>query len=79
MVSKVVILLEETSSSSANNRSSSKHLQQQQQKQVMNCNKGKASKFKRSYCFSGDQEDGALSAILLLACIVCSPVSSFSK
>ncbi|KAI3967284.1 hypothetical protein MKW92_022273 [Papaver armeniacum] len=47
---------------------------QQQQKQLMNCNKGKASKFKRS-SFLGE-DDGALSAIFLLACIACFPASS---
>ncbi|KAG2676094.1 hypothetical protein I3843_12G035700 [Carya illinoinensis] len=44
--------------------------QQQLQKQ-MQCNKGKASKFKRSS--SNLEEDGASSAILLLACIACAP------
>ncbi|KAK4844122.1 hypothetical protein QYF36_016776 [Acer negundo] len=40
----------------------------QQQKQVMiQCNKGKASKFKRSS--SNLEEDGVSSAILLLACL----------
>jgi|UniRef100_A0A2N9FIV7 hypothetical protein len=43
---------------------------QQLQKQ-MQCNKGKTSKFKRST--SNLEEDGASSAILLLACIVCTP------
>ncbi|MCL7037410.1 hypothetical protein MKW94_012811 [Papaver nudicaule] len=52
----------------ATNRS--RHFQQQQQ-QLMNCNKGKASKFKRS-SFLGE-DDGALSAILLLAYIACFP------
>ncbi|KAF3637003.1 hypothetical protein BC332_16716 [Capsicum chinense] len=41
----------------------------QMQKQVMQCNKGKAKKFKRSS--SNVEEDGASSAILLLACIAC--------
>ncbi|KAJ4837618.1 hypothetical protein Tsubulata_044303 [Turnera subulata] len=44
--------------------------QKQMQKQIQ-CNKGKASKFKRS-C-SNLEEDGASSAILLLACIACTP------
>ncbi|KAG8051004.1 hypothetical protein GUJ93_ZPchr0009g543 [Zizania palustris] len=35
------------------------------------CNKGKACRFKRS-CFS-EEEDAASAAILLLACVVCSP------
>ncbi|XWS51367.1 hypothetical protein CRYUN_Cryun12cG0170800 [Craigia yunnanensis] len=42
----------------------------QQQKQIQ-CNKGKTSKFKRSS--SNLEEDGASSAILLLACIACTP------
>ena len=46
--------------------------QQQQQKQ-MQCNKGKANKFKRSS--SNLEEDGASSAILLLACIAFAPNS----
>ncbi|KAK7858090.1 hypothetical protein CFP56_014536 [Quercus suber] len=37
----------------------------------MQCNKGKVCKFKRSS--SNLEEDGASSAILLLACIVCAP------
>lgn len=50
-----------------------KQQQQQQQKQIMNmhCNKGKASKFKRST--SNLEDDGASSAILFLACIACTP------
>ena len=44
--------------------------QQQQQKQIQ-CNKGKAGKFKKSS--SNVEEDGASSAILLLACIACAP------
>ena len=48
------------------------HQQQQMQKlQIQYCNKGKASKFKRSS--SNLEEDGASSAILLLACIACAP------
>ncbi|KAK9090193.1 hypothetical protein Sjap_023370 [Stephania japonica] len=52
--------------------------QQQQQKgrnqnnhhlKQMQCNKGKACKFKKSCSHS--EEDGASSAILLLACIAC--------
>lgn len=46
------------------------HHNQQQQKQLQ-CNKGKACKFKRS-CLTGE-DDGASSAILLLACIACAP------
>ncbi|KAL4384420.1 hypothetical protein GQ457_15G006660 [Hibiscus cannabinus] len=38
---------------------------------MIQCNKGKASKFKRSS--SNLEEDGASSAILLLACIACTP------
>ncbi|XP_021286803.1 uncharacterized protein LOC110418408 [Herrania umbratica] len=44
--------------------------QQQLQKQIQ-CNKGKTPKFKRST--SNLEEDGASSAILLLACIACTP------
>ncbi|GAB2269715.1 hypothetical protein Dimus_004637 [Dionaea muscipula] len=52
------------------------HNQQQQQKQIQSiqCNKGKVPKFKRSS--SNLEEDGASSAILILACIACAP--SFS-
>ncbi|CAK7336640.1 unnamed protein product [Dovyalis caffra] len=44
--------------------------QQHMQKQIQ-CNKGKTCKFKRSS--SNLEEDGASSAILLLACIACTP------
>ncbi|KAE9610123.1 hypothetical protein Lalb_Chr07g0183251 [Lupinus albus] len=44
---------------------------QQQQKPPIQCNKGKAGKFKRSS--SNLEEDGASSAILFLACIACAP------
>ncbi|PKA54654.1 hypothetical protein AXF42_Ash000489 [Apostasia shenzhenica] len=37
----------------------------------LHCNKGKACKFKRS--FFGEEDDGASSAILLLACVFCAP------
>ncbi|KAL3716760.1 hypothetical protein ACJRO7_008357 [Eucalyptus globulus] len=47
------------------------HQQHHQHQQLMQCNKGKASKFKRSS--SNLEEDGASSAILLLACIACTP------
>ncbi|KAJ0976969.1 hypothetical protein J5N97_012443 [Dioscorea zingiberensis] len=40
----------------------------------LQCNKGKACRFKRS-CFS-QEDDAASSAILLLACVVFSPPSS---
>ncbi|KAL9372796.1 hypothetical protein Peur_035040 [Populus x canadensis] len=46
------------------------HYQQHTQKQIQ-CNKGKTCKFKRSS--SNLEEDGASSAILLLACIACTP------
>ncbi|XP_006476981.2 uncharacterized protein LOC102623831 [Citrus sinensis] len=46
---------------------------QKQQKQIIQCNKGKANKFKRSS--SNVEEDGVSSAILLLACIACAPPS----
>lgn len=45
--------------------------QQNQQKQIIQCNKGKTGKFKRSS--SNLEEDGVSSAILFLACIVCAP------
>ncbi|KAJ6882425.1 hypothetical protein NC651_028886 [Populus alba x Populus x berolinensis] len=48
----------------------SHHYQQHTQKQIQ-CNKGKTCKFKRSS--SALEEDGASSAILLLACIACTP------
>ncbi|OAY30735.1 hypothetical protein MANES_14G054700v8 [Manihot esculenta] len=44
--------------------------QQQMQKQIQ-CNKAKVCKFKRSS--SNLEDDGASSAILLLACIACTP------
>ncbi|KAK4256974.1 hypothetical protein QN277_006627 [Acacia crassicarpa] len=48
------------------------HQQEQQQKHIiMQCNKGKYGKFKRSS--SNVEEDGVSSAILLLACIACAP------
>lgn len=40
----------------------------------LQCNKGKAFRFKRS--FYGIEEDASLSAMLILACIVCSPLST---
>ncbi|KNA10139.1 hypothetical protein SOVF_147180 [Spinacia oleracea] len=45
--------------------------QKQQQREIMQCNKGKVNKFKRST--SNLEEDGASSAILFLACIACAP------
>ncbi|KAE8716001.1 MADS-box protein CMB1 [Hibiscus syriacus] len=49
------------------------HHQQQSSpmNQMIQCNKGKTSKFKRST--SNLEADGASSAILLLACIACTP------
>ncbi|XVF54641.1 hypothetical protein PTKIN_Ptkin05aG0197600 [Pterospermum kingtungense] len=47
------------------------HQQQQQKQMIMQCNKGKTSKFKRSSF--NLEDDGASSAILLLACIACTP------
>ncbi|KAK1270591.1 hypothetical protein QJS04_geneDACA014064 [Acorus gramineus] len=44
---------------------------QRQEMAALQCNKGKACKFKRS--FFSEEDDVATSAILLLACIVCSP------
>ncbi|KAG9446402.1 hypothetical protein H6P81_012530 [Aristolochia fimbriata] len=58
-------------------------MKKQQQKQqhelkgkelMLQCNKGKTSKFKRSSF--GGEEDATSSAILLLACLVCSPSST---
>ncbi|KAG5234230.1 MADS-box protein [Salix suchowensis] len=46
------------------------HYQLHLQKQIQ-CNKGKTCRFKRSS--SSLEEDGASSAILLLACIACTP------
>ncbi|EEF51838.1 conserved hypothetical protein [Ricinus communis] len=46
--------------------------QYQMQKQIQ-CNKGKTCKFKRSS--SNLEDDGASSAILLLACIACTTPS----
>lgn len=42
---------------------------QVQKQMIMQCNKGKTNKFKRSS--SNVEEDGASAAILLLACIAC--------
>ncbi|KAH7680885.1 hypothetical protein IHE45_05G023200 [Dioscorea alata] len=39
----------------------------------LHCNKGKACRFKRS-CFN-EEDDAASSAMLLLACVVFSPIS----
>ncbi|CDP15026.1 unnamed protein product [Coffea canephora] len=44
---------------------------QQVQKQIILLNKGKTGKFKRST--SNLEEDGISSAMLLLACIACTP------
>ncbi|KAI3463648.1 hypothetical protein Pfo_020311 [Paulownia fortunei] len=41
------------------------------QQQIVQCNKGKNSKFKRST--SNLEQDGLSSAILFLACIACTP------
>ncbi|KAL3809064.1 hypothetical protein ACJIZ3_023641 [Penstemon smallii] len=45
--------------------------QQQLQRQIVQCNKGKNNKFKRST--SNLEEDGLSAAIFLLACIACTP------
>ncbi|XP_047974069.1 uncharacterized protein LOC125216410 [Salvia hispanica] len=45
--------------------------QQQLQKQIVQCNKAKITKFKRSS--SNLEEDGLSAAIFLLACIACTP------
>ncbi|KAL2242937.1 UNVERIFIED_CONTAM: hypothetical protein Sindi_0411700 [Sesamum indicum] len=50
-----------------------KERQQELQKQIAHCNKGKSTKFKRST--SNLEEDGVSAAILLLACIACTPPS----
>ncbi|KMS97161.1 hypothetical protein BVRB_7g178240 [Beta vulgaris subsp. vulgaris] len=47
------------------------HQQQKQIMQIMQCNKSKVKKFKRST--SNLEEDGASSAIFFLACIACAP------
>ncbi|KAG4933043.1 hypothetical protein JHK87_047045 [Glycine soja] len=66
MVSKV----EEAMKRNKQMQPQAQNQQQQLQKQIQ-CNKGKAGKFKRSS--SNLEEDGASSAILFLACIACSP------
>jgi len=52
-------------------RSDSEVTVKEPKKEVVRLNK--ACKFKRS-CFS-EEEDAASSAIFLLACVVCSPIS----
>ncbi|KAK6920570.1 hypothetical protein RJ641_014248 [Dillenia turbinata] len=64
MVSKVEVAMKQKQQPKQQQQ---QHHQQQLQKQIMQCNKGKVSKFKRSS--SNLEEDGASSAILLLACI----------
>lgn len=66
MVSKV----EEAMKRNKQMQQQGQNQQQQLQKQIQ-CNKGKAGKFKRSS--SNLEEDGASSAILFLACIACAP------
>nr|DAD30657.1 TPA_asm: hypothetical protein HUJ06_009508 [Nelumbo nucifera] len=77
MVSKAVVVIEESMKKSQQQQAQHKgrdhHQNQLQQRKQMQCNKGKTCKFKRS-CFSGN-DDGASSAILLLACIACTPFS----
>uniref|UniRef100_A0A2P2QM10 Uncharacterized protein n=1 Tax=Rhizophora mucronata TaxID=61149 RepID=A0A2P2QM10_RHIMU len=53
-----------------NDKENYNHQQYHHQKQIQ-CNKGKACKFKRSS--SNPEGDCASSAILLLACIACTP------
>ncbi|KAM3381295.1 hypothetical protein BC332_08759 [Capsicum chinense] len=53
---------------------SSSSYQVVQKQMIMQCNKGKTKKFKRSS--SNVEEDGASAAILLLACIACITTSS---
>ncbi|XP_062170707.1 uncharacterized protein LOC133876443 [Alnus glutinosa] len=67
MVSKV----EEATKGKQQQQQPQQPYHQQQLQKHMQCNKGKASKFKRSS--SNLEEDGASSAILLLACIACAP------
>uniref|UniRef100_A0A0D9XY74 Uncharacterized protein n=1 Tax=Leersia perrieri TaxID=77586 RepID=A0A0D9XY74_9ORYZ len=38
------------------------------------CNKGKSCRFKKS-CFVSKEDDAASAAMLLVACVVCSPSS----
>ncbi|KAK6924717.1 hypothetical protein RJ641_009043 [Dillenia turbinata] len=72
MVSKVEVAMKQKQQQ----QQQQQHHQQQLQKQIMQCNKGKGSKFKRSS--SNLEEDGASSAILLLACIALM-TNSFCK
>ncbi|KAH6799569.1 hypothetical protein C2S51_036053 [Perilla frutescens var. frutescens] len=44
---------------------------QVQKQMIVQCNKGKTAKFKRST--SNIEEDGLSAAIFLLACIACTP------
>ncbi|TYJ06006.1 hypothetical protein E1A91_A12G203300v1 [Gossypium mustelinum] len=73
MVSRV----EEAMRRQQNPNGKKEHLHQQspaalqKQPSMIQCNKGKTSKFKRSS--SNLEEDGSSSAILLLACIACTP------
>ncbi|KAL5717761.1 hypothetical protein ACHQM5_010729 [Ranunculus cassubicifolius] len=69
MVSKVVLVEDLMKRQQQQERS--KGMNSQHQQKQMQCNKGKASKFKKS-CFNGE-EDGASAAILLLACIAFAP------
>ncbi|PIN11705.1 hypothetical protein CDL12_15691 [Handroanthus impetiginosus] len=68
MVSRVEEAMKERQQETAKGKES---YQQQLQKQIVQCNKGKTSKFKRST--SNLEEDGLSAAIFLLACIACSP------
>ncbi|KAK9119995.1 hypothetical protein Scep_018088 [Stephania cephalantha] len=70
MVSKGVTLAE--FAKSANQQQQIKGREHKQQ--LMQYNKSKVCRFKKSY-FS-TEEDGASSAIILLACIACAPSTS---
>ncbi|XWS47841.1 hypothetical protein CRYUN_Cryun13aG0019700 [Craigia yunnanensis] len=71
MVSKVEEAKKKQQQSLQQNHKGRDHCQHQQVQKQIQCNKGKTSKFKRSS--SNLEEDGASSAILLLACIACTP------
>ncbi|KAJ4712521.1 Nuclear speckle splicing regulatory protein like [Melia azedarach] len=71
MVSKVEEAMKRQQQQQEQNKGRREHCYQQQKLQMIPCNKGKANKFKRSS--SNLEEDGVSSAILLLACIACTP------
>ncbi|EOY22403.1 hypothetical protein QUC31_007717 [Theobroma cacao] len=71
MVSKVEEAMKRQQQSQQHSHKGRDHCHQQQLQKQIQCNKGKTPKFKRSS--SNLEEDGASSAILLLACIACTP------